>query len=96
MQVSEVRICRLVCSRSVLHQLSAKHSVFAGIHVGLDALADQPVEKLRKQLEVNLVAQLIVTKVCCNLCCIQSSDVYSPGSMLTVHRRASSAIIMPF
>ncbi|CAK0733227.1 hypothetical protein CVIRNUC_000244 [Coccomyxa viridis] len=34
----------------------------AGIHVGLDALADQPIEKLRKQLEVNLVAQLIVTK----------------------------------
>ena len=47
----------------MLHCLSADNSELAGIHVGLDALADQPVAKLRKQLEVNLVAQLIVTKV---------------------------------
>ena len=49
----------------MLHCPSAKRTELAGIHVGLDALADQPVEKLRKQLEVNLVAQLIVTKVSC-------------------------------
>ena len=49
----------------MLHCLSANNLELAGIHVGLDALADQPVAKLRKQLEVNLVAQLIVTKVSC-------------------------------
>ena len=49
----------------MLHCPSAQKLELAGIHVGLDALADQPVEKLRKQLEVNLVAQLIVTKVSC-------------------------------
>ncbi|CAL8466323.1 g5859 [Coccomyxa elongata] len=32
----------------------------AGIHVGLDATADLPLAKLRKQLEVNLVAQMSV------------------------------------
>ena len=52
----------------MLHCLSTRLLEPAGIHVGLDALADQPVEKLRKQLEVNLVAQLIVTKVSCASC----------------------------
>ena len=47
----------------MLHYFSAKVSELAGIHVGFDALAEQPVEKLRKQLEVNLVAQLTVTQV---------------------------------
>ena len=31
--------------------------------MGLDATAELPLEKLRKQLEVNLVGQLSVTKV---------------------------------
>ena len=35
----------------------------AGIHVGLDALADLPLAKLRKQLDVNLIAQVSVTQV---------------------------------
>ena len=72
-----------------LQYLSAKNLELAGIHVGLDALADQPVEKLRKQLEVNLVAQLIVTKVGYRSCCHQCLQVSSPANRLTVHRRAS-------
>ncbi len=74
MQVSE-SIANLPADllESILHYFIAEHSVLAGIHVGLDALADQPVEKLRKQLEVNLVAQLIVTKVCCTSSCNQCS-----------------------
>lgn len=35
----------------------------AGIHVGLDAVADLPLAKLRKQLDVNLIAQVSVTQV---------------------------------
>ena len=35
----------------------------AGIHVGMDALADLPISKLRKQLDVNLIAQVSVTQV---------------------------------
>ena len=62
----------------MLHDLSAKNLSPAGIHVGLDALADQPIEKLRKQLEVNLVAQLIVTKVSCFSCCDCRSYVSGP------------------
>lgn len=38
-------------------------SAAAGIHVGLDALADLPLAKLRKQLDVNLIAQVSVTQV---------------------------------
>ncbi len=38
-------------------------SAAAGIHVGLDALADVPLAKLRKQLDVNLIAQVSVTQV---------------------------------
>ena len=37
-------------------------SAAAGIHVGLDALADLPLAKLRKQLDVNLIAQVSVTQ----------------------------------
>ena len=73
----------------ILQYSSADNLELAGIHVGLDALADQPVEKLRKQLEVNLVAQLIVTKVGCISCCPQCVQVFSPANRLTVHRRAS-------
>ena len=73
----------------ILHHFSAKNLELAGIHVGLDALADQPVEKLRKQLEVNLVAQLIVTKVGRMSCCHQYLCMSSPTNRFTVHRRAS-------
>ena len=38
-------------------------SAAAGIHVGLDAVADLPLAKLRKQLDVNLIAQVSVTQV---------------------------------
>ena len=31
-----------------------------GIHIGLEALADVPLEKVRQQLEVNVVAQISV------------------------------------
>ena len=74
---------------SMLHYISIKNLELAGIHVGLDALADQPVEKLRKQLEVNLVAQLIVTKVGCMSCCHQCIQASSPANRLAMHRRAS-------
>jgi hypothetical protein len=33
------------------------------MHVGLDATAELPLDKLRKQLEVNLIGQVSVTKV---------------------------------
>ena len=38
-------------------------ALHAGIHVGMDALADLPISKLRKQLDVNLIAQVSVTQV---------------------------------
>ncbi len=34
-----------------------------GIHIGLEALADVPLEKVRQQLDVNVVAQVSVTQV---------------------------------
>lgn len=34
-----------------------------GIHVGSDPLALIPIEKLREQLEVNLISPLVVTQV---------------------------------
>ena len=54
-------------ARSVPQLLTLGLVLPAGIHVGMDALADLPISKLRKQLDVNLIAQVSVTQVgrCC-------------------------------
>ena len=48
--------------------ITAAFLLHAGIHVGMDAVADLPISKLRKQLDVNLIAQVSVTQVgwCCS------------------------------
>lgn len=55
-----------------------------GIHVGLDATADLPIAKLKKQLDVNLVAQVSVTQVSTHRANVTS--VY-PSTMLQPHFR---------
>ncbi|CAK0733234.1 hypothetical protein CVIRNUC_000245 [Coccomyxa viridis] len=67
----------------------------AGIHVGLDALADQPVEKLRKQLEVNLVAQLIVTKAFLPQLGLDLTLMGKPGKIVNMSS-VSGSYTLPF
>ena len=64
------------CTGQVTHVML---SAAAGIHVGLDALADLPLAKLRKQLDVNLIAQVSVTQVghSPNPACILTCAPYS-------------------
>ncbi|CAL5222033.1 g4326 [Coccomyxa viridis] len=56
----------------------------AGIHVGLDALADLPLAKLRKQLDVNLIAQVSVTQAFLPLLGTDLTLKGKPGKILNM------------
>ena len=58
----------MLLARSTPLLMIAAFALHAGIHVGMDAVADLPISKLRKQLDVNLIAQVSVTQVgwCCS------------------------------
>ncbi|CAL8465376.1 g4912 [Coccomyxa elongata] len=56
----------------------------AGIHVGLDATADLPIAKLKKQLDVNLVAQVSVTQAFLPLLGTDLKLSGNPGKILNM------------
>ncbi|CAK0786635.1 hypothetical protein CVIRNUC_009849 [Coccomyxa viridis] len=56
----------------------------AGIHVGMDAVADLPISKLRKQLDVNLIAQVSVTQAFLPLLGTDLTLKGKPGKILNM------------
>lgn len=72
-----------------------RHAHVTGISIGMEALADVPLEKFRQQLEVNVVGQVSVTqvrvadKLGCGITVTQVLVVRMGGSLCNTSRWAS-------